>query len=197
MKSTKIILTKEMFRKCAPYATQENIDKYYEPLLITMDDYRIDTALRLSCFLANIIHESGSFRYAKEIASGQEYDTGSKAKSLGNTLEKDGDGQKYKGRGPMQITGKTNYKMITDSSIGAKYKIDLVKNPELLEDPLYGMLAAGWYWNFKGLNSYADRWDFKTIVLKINGGLTHYPERVGHWIRCKEVLNVRPLTGLV
>jgi hypothetical protein len=69
------------------------------------------------------IAERGSDKYLSK------YDTGVLAKRLGNTPEADGDGQKYKGRGYVQITGLANYKFF--SKITGK---DLVKNPDLALD---------------------------------------------------------------
>lgn len=69
------------------------------------------------------IAEKGSDKYLSK------YDTGVLAKRLGNTPEADGDGQKYKGRGYVQITGLANYKFF--SKITGK---DLVKNPDLALD---------------------------------------------------------------
>ena len=69
------------------------------------------------------IAEKGSDKYLSK------YDTGTLAKRLGNTPEADGDGQKYKGRGYVQITGLANYKFF--SKITGK---DLVKNPDLALD---------------------------------------------------------------
>jgi putative chitinase len=87
-------------------------------------------------------------------------------KNLGNTDF--GDGWKYKGRGPLQCTGKSNYKSFSDYT-----GIDFVEKPELLLDLKHGLEFACFYWNKKGLNqlckddSYAT---CKKITIKINGG---------------------------
>ncbi|AHY26819.1 putative endolysin [Acinetobacter phage vB_AbaP_Acibel007] len=69
------------------------------------------------------IAERGSDKYLSK------YDTGKLAVRLGNTPEADGDGQLYKGRGYVQITGRANYKFF--STITGK---DLIKNPDLALD---------------------------------------------------------------
>lgn len=144
----------------------------------TFEKFEINTALRQAHFLSQFIHESGGFRYVKEIASGEAYEG---RVDLGNTSP--GDGVKYKGRGYPQITGKNNYAQIS-KDLG----IDFVSNPELLEQSPYNMLSAGWYWNSRNLNKWADKDDGKTITLKINGGLNGFIDRQNWLIKCKEVL---------
>jgi hypothetical protein len=84
--------------------------------------------------LATGHHESDFWRTLTEYASGKAYDTGSKAKALGNTPEADGDGQFYKGRGFVQITGRRNY-----ADWGKRLGIDLVGQPYLAMDLKYAV----------------------------------------------------------
>ena len=77
-----------------------------------MSKYGIVTRLRMAAFIAQIGHESGQLLFVRELGSNQylsKYDTGTLAKRLGNTPEADGDGQKYRGRGLIQVTGRANY----------------------------------------------------------------------------------------
>jgi putative chitinase len=144
----------------------------------TFEQFEINTELRQAHFLSQIIHESGGFRYVKEIASGEAYEN---RDDLGNTSP--GDGVRYKGRGYIQITGKNNYIQLS------KYLgVDFVTKPELLEQAPYNMLSAGWYWNSRNLNKWADKDDVKTITMKINGGLNGFIDRQNWLVRCKEVL---------
>lgn len=81
-------------------------------LNIAMARYAIDTRLRIAAFIAQIGHESGQLRYVRELGSDSylaKYDSGQLALRLGNTPEADGDGQLYRGRGLIQVTGRTNY----------------------------------------------------------------------------------------
>ena len=147
------------------------------------ESFEINTPLRWAHYLAQIAHESGEFRYTEEIASGKAYDTGSLAVKLGNTPQADGDGQKYKGRGLIQLTGTFNY---------SAYKnfcgYDVLKNPELLSKPVGSIRSSMWYWKKKSLNYYADRDDFKTITLKINGGYNGIEDRKKKLDKAKKVL---------
>lgn len=170
----------------APFSTDKLRIAVIQPLNEAMNEFQINTPLRVAAFLAQIIHESGSFRYVKEIASGEAYDTGKKAIALGNTPEKDGDGQKYKGRGYIQITGLTNYK-----ECGKALNLDLINQPELLEQVVNACRSAAWFWNVKNLNSYADVGLFGKITHIINGGYNGAEERLANYARCKKVLGVK------
>ena len=113
----------------------------FVPVLNTaMVRYQIVGSLRVAAFIAQIGHESGQLRYVREMGSDQylsKYDTGSLARRLGNTPEADGDGQKYRGRGLIQITGRANY-MTCGEALG----LDLINHPELLEMPQHGCMSA-------------------------------------------------------
>ena len=181
--------TLEQFKRMFPYAKMSNIDRYYEPLKANMALFGITEDEAVAAFLAQLAHESGSLNYVKELASGAAYDTGRLAVQLGNTPEADGDGQKYKGRGLIQITGKNNYKRVADA-LG----VDCINHPELLEDPQYATASACWYWAQAGLNKYCNPCtdeNFKIITKKINGGYNGLADRQAHWKRCKDVLNVK------
>lgn len=131
-------------------------------------------------------HESGQFRYVKELGGDQylsKYDTGSLAKRLGNTPEADGDGQKYRGRGLIQITGRANY-----SECGEALGLDLINQPELLEQPQYAAMSAAWFWSTRGLNALADQKDFAKITRRINGGLNGQADRQSLYEKALKVL---------
>ena len=159
----------------------------YTPVLnAAMVHFQIVTSLRKAAFLAQIGHESGQFRYVRELGGDQylsKYDTGSLAKRLGNTPEADGDGQKYRGRGLIQITGRANY-----GACGEALGLDLVNKPELLEQPQYACLSAAWFWASKGLNTLADAGNFDKITQCINGGQNGAADRKALYARALKVL---------
>jgi putative chitinase len=163
--------------------------KWLEPLLETFEKYEINTPKRQACFLGQCMHESGGFKFLREnlnySAKGlvatwpsrfpnEEYadEFARKPERIANKVysgrmgnTEDGDGAKYIGRGLIQLTGKDNYKAVSEA-LG----IDLVANPQLLEEPRYAALSAGWFWNKKGLNALADASDIETMTKRINGG---------------------------
>lgn len=173
-------MTIKQFTKCFPYATKENIEKFYAPLTAAMEEYEINTDRRQAAFLAQLAHESGSLRYVEEIASGEAYEG---RKDLGNTMP--GDGKRFKGRGLIQITGRSNYQDVSD-----ELKYDFIADPEALEKPGAASFSAAWFWWARHLNRLADIDAFEKITRKINGGLNGYEDRCKHWEITKNALGV-------
>lgn len=155
---------------------------YLEPLNAAMREFDISNPLREAAFLATVAVESGELRYARELASGADYDVGAKAKALGNTPEDDGDGEKYKGRGLIQITGTHNYR-----ACGVALGLDLVAAPELLEQPGLACRSAAWFWSSRHLNALADAGNFLLITKRVNGGTNGWADRVKYYERAKNV----------
>lgn len=166
-----------------------------EPLTVAMIGGQIDTRLRICAFLAQIGHESGGlqtmsenlnysaegllktwptrFTAATAAACARNPEKIANivyANRMGNTAP--GDGWKYRGRGPIQITGKNNY-----LACGKALGIDLVSNPEKLEQPEYAARSAAWFWESNGLNSLADADRFTDITRRINGGTNGMEDR--------------------
>ncbi len=145
---------------------------FLEPLNAAMAEFKIDTPARQAMFLAQVGHESGQLNFLKELASGEAYDTGKLAARLGNTPEADGDGQRNKGRGLIQITGARNYLLCLMA-----LDVDTINHPELLEQPEFACRSAAWFWWNNGCNELADKRDFLTITKRINGGLNGLEDR--------------------
>jgi putative chitinase len=187
--------------------------KWLEPLLETFEKYEISTPKRQACFLGQIMHESGSFKFTKEnlnysakalmatwpsrfpdLETASQFERqpekiANKVYSgrMGNT--EDGDGAKYIGRGLIQVTGKENY-----THCGEALGLDLVSNPQLLEEPRYAALSAGWFWNKKGLNALADEGtkdSFEVMTKRINGGLLGLDDRKSKMIEVLKALGAQ------
>jgi len=158
------------------------------PLNSAMTHRDINTPKRIAAFLAQVGHESGQLQYVRELGNNQylnKYDTGTLALRLGNTPEADGDGQKYRGRGLIQITGHDNYR---ECSLGLFGDERLLSLPQLLEQPQWAAESAAWFWAQNGLNELADRDQFNSITRRINGGLNGLEDRLQLWARAREVL---------
>jgi putative chitinase len=159
----------------------------FVPVLNTaMGKYQIVTRLRIAAFIAQVGHETGQLRYLRELGSDaylSRYDTGRLALRLGNTPEPDGDGQQYRGRGLIHITGLDNYR-----ACGEALALDLVNHPELLEIPQHAAMSAAWFWASRGLNTLADAGQFEVITRRINGGLNGQDDRLALYERALQVL---------
>lgn len=152
----------------------------------TMQAYTISNRLRAAAFLGQLAHESGEFRFMEELwgptTQQKRYEPPSDlATRLGNTQP--GDGKRYKGRGPIQITGRANYKRYGDL-LG----LNLVAQPELAATPAIGLSAAGMYWRTNGLNALAELQDYRGITRRINGGYIGWDERLRYYELAKKVL---------
>ncbi len=132
----------------------------------------INTSLKKAHFLAQLCAESGSLKYAEELASGTDYEGRS---DLGNT--EFGDGKKFKGRGLIQITGRTNY-----TTFGTYCGEDLITgaNHKKVAEPKYAVLSAIWYWSSRKLNQHADDDEFLEICYRVNGGFNGLQERAAY-----------------
>lgn len=165
-------------------------DKWADAIQATCDKFEINTPERQAGFIAQLAHESGIFKFVKEnlnysdkalLAVFPKYFNAENVQSyarqpekianrvygnrMGNGDEASGDGFKYCGRGLIQLTGKDNYKRFSDA-VG----VDFVSNPELVEQPEYACLSAGWFWSVNGLNKLADAKDILGMTKRINGG---------------------------
>lgn len=193
------MITIDQLKAIVPSIRPANLQLYTDLLNRFMPKYGIDTPGRVAPFLANLAHESGSFNYTREIASGKAYEG---RKDLGNTQP--GDGPRYKGRGLIQITGRDNYEWCSRSLYSDPR---LINNPELLEKPEAATESACWFWrDVKKLNGIADMPDnwvharkmkdgstklynrFEWIVLLINGGQNGLAERKAFYERAKAVI---------
>ena len=171
----KTYITIEQLKEIASTKNIILLTELVGPLNECLEKYQINTKLRVCHFLAQVLHESGSFIYFRELASGTAYEG---RKDLGNINP--GDGVKYKGRGVIQITGRANYTSLT-KDLG----VDFVGQPILLENHQYGVISAGWFWNKKSLNKYADLDDVTKITKLINGGLNGFDDRCAYLHKAK------------
>ena len=160
-----------------PYVDKDDFKKLF-PLL---GDTRTDKCNIISAFAAQLAHESVGLAIFEEFASGEAYE--GRCKQLGNCNP--GDGVKYKGRGDIQITGRSNYQQVS-SYLGE----DFIKKPELLVFPSYGFKASVWFWVKNNLNQYCTGKlnDFIELTKKINGGINGLEDRINKWNNAKNVV---------
>ena len=171
-------------------------EKWLQPLIDVFEKYQINTIKRQASFIGQCQHESNNFKTLEEnlhyspqrlvavfpsrfpnIESAIEFNTPEKIANkiyggrMGNL--KDGDGYKFRGRGLVQLTGRDSYIAFANAT-----GIDAINNPDLILQPEYACLSAGWFWNKRNLNSLADIEDYKTMTQRINGGLIGLDDRI-------------------
>jgi putative chitinase len=182
---------------------------WLEAVISILTVFELNTKLRKCSFLAQLGHESNGFTtFAENLNYSAEtlrrvlgnHFTAEEALSyahqpirianrayanrLGNGDENSGDGWRYRGRGPIQLTGKNNYR-----AYGEKLSLNLLSDPDLLLVPLTGCRAAGHFWQVHNLNAYADRDDQLGITHVINGGTNGLEQRLEYLHRLEEVIN--------
>jgi predicted chitinase len=158
-----------------PGLTRSLATSYLPSMEAAQREFQITSEARSRMWLAQVGHESVSLRYFEEIASGAAYEG---RKDLGNTQP--GDGVRYKGRGPIQLTGRANY-----TTAGNALKLPLVDNPPMAADPRYAFRVSAWWWFTHGLNQISDTGDVTAATRRINGGLNGLSDRQSRYARCK------------
>jgi predicted chitinase len=187
------MLTSEQLHAIMPQLAAAKGATLFPFLTAAIAEFAIDAPARTAAFLAQLAHESGQFRFMEEIwgptpAQRRYEPVSTLASTLGNTEA--GDGFRFKGRGPIQITGRANYKRFGDL-LG----LDLVGEPQHAAQPEVAFRVAALFWSKKGLNELADQVTpeaFKEITRRINGGFNGLPDRQKFYEAAKRVLDVVP-----
>lgn len=127
------MLTDAQLQHIMPRLAAAKLQLYLPPLNQALQTYGVDTMQRTAAFIAQLAHESGEFRWMEEIwrptDPQRRYEPpGTLAARLGNT--EPGDGKRFNGRGPIQITGRFNY-----AKYGALLGVGLVAQPQLAATP--------------------------------------------------------------
>jgi putative chitinase len=156
------------------------IEPFLQPLNEGFERFQVNTPLRVCHFLAQVLHESGEFRWMEELADGGAYEGRA---DLGNVQA--GDGYRFKGRGLIQVTGRANY-----SQISKDLNIDYLNSPQRLAKIPDCVNSAFWFWNSRNLSRWADVDDFDRITRIVNGGYNGYEDRKKYLTRAKEVFGL-------
>ena len=188
-------VTTETLARMSGRAVNDNMRSVIDGLAMAGIGAGLNRPHRLAIYLAQIGHESDWFRWDREIwgntAAQARYDTRT---DLGNTAAADGDGYLYRGRGPIQITGKFNYRRFTAwaQKLDARAP-DFVASPDLVNTDPWEGLGPIWYWDRgnptgESLNVYADEANHEMVTRRINGGLAGYADRLTRYTRAALVL---------
>ena len=206
------MITAEQFHKLFPLNPEPEV--WAAAMAEVFPQYGIDTPQRIACFLAQCGHESGGWRVFEEnlnysaqglmgifgkyfptMELAQEYQRQPEkianriyANRMGNGPEESGDGYKYRGRGPIQLTGKANYTKFAQDMFEDWQNV--VDNPDWVTyDKNFALMSAIWFWNAHNLNHYADIGDLKQMTKIINGGYLGLEDRIAHYNECIKELS--------
>ena len=137
----------------------------YDAIEKALGDEGILTPLTLLGALATIRVEVGrSFKPVLEIASGDAYEG---RRDLGNTQA--GDGRRYKGRGWIQITGRSNYDIF-----GKRIGVDLINNPDLALTVENSAKILAAYFKDRRVHEFCNQRDWRMVRIRVNGGLNGF-----------------------
>lgn len=189
------MLTDSHIQAIMPSLPAAKLSAYLPYLQSAQTEFAIDRPAREAAFIAQLAHESGQLRFMEEIwgptdAQKRYEPPTTLARKLGNTEA--GDGKRFKGRGPIQITGRANYE-----KFGVLLGIDLIAEPPKAAAPDVAFRIAGLYWIKNGLNELADLASveaFREITKRINGGLNGLKDRERFYATAREVLGVPDLS---
>lgn len=164
-----------------PNLDRKQAEALSEALGLAMHANGINTPARAEMFIAQCAHESGGFQISTEFASGAAYEG---RKDLGNI--KPGDGVRFRGRGFIQITGRTNY-----FNVSKALHRNFLKSPELLAKSPWSSLSAAWWWNNAGCNTLCDSGSLedrlRVVTRRINGGYNGIKDRRSYLRRARIV----------
>lgn len=174
--------------------------------------YGLNTKLRTAAFIAQCGHESGGWKvfsenlnysaeglrkvFPKYFKTDEEAAKFARkpmdianivyANRMGNGNAASGDGWKFRGRGPIQLTGKDNYAAFSKDIFGDD---SIVKGPDqIIMDRKICVLSAIWFWNKNNLNTFADSGDILNMTKRINGGTIGLKDREHHYQEALKVL---------
>ena len=184
-------MTSDQFQRIMPGLASPKREQLFPFLQAAMAEFGINTPAREAAFVAQLAHESGQLRFMEEIwgptDAQRRYEPASTlAAKLGNTQA--GDGKRFKGRGPIQITGRSNY-----GRFGSLLSLDLLAAPERAAVPDTAFRVAALFWQKNGLNEIADQATseaFREMTRRINGGFNGLKEREQFYATARAVLGV-------
>lgn len=178
------VITKEQLKRIMLNVKDAGLDAHVEGINAALVEFDILTVLHVAAYLGQVALESGELKYMEEIADGSAYEG---RKDLGNVNP--GDGKRYKGRGPIQLSGRANYR-----AAGLALGLPLEENPEMVATPAVGHRVSAWFWKANGLNEKADSLDYKLVTSTVNGRATigppcHYERRLEYYARALAVFS--------
>jgi putative chitinase len=185
------VISLAVLRAACPERTDAQIAPWIEPIKTACQKFEINTIRRVAAFVAQMAHESGlkpgreenlnysakrltevwPKRFPARAAAAPYANNPEKLANrvyggrLGNGNEASGDGWRFRGGGPLQVTGRTNWQGFA-SDMGMTIDAALAYG-RTLEG---GIMAAAWFWEENGINRLADTPGVNDESRRINGG---------------------------
>ena len=206
-----MLVTHEQLCQFFEDTTEEWLLECVEPLNEALTFYEINNPERISMFLAQVGHESAGMSVMEEnlnysaqglnkifpkyfIRAGRDANAYAKkpekianvvySSRMGNGNEASGDGYRYRGRGFIQLTGKSNY-----AAFAADMEMPLEEATAWLETAEGAIWSACWFWDSRELNKWADKGDIVTVTKKINGGTIGLEDRKNHYAEALHIFS--------
>jgi putative chitinase len=202
-------VTKEQVRRMMPGTSIIVIDNHYDSMMKCTEMYQINTIRRIAAFMGQIYVESAgltrmveNLNYSAEglmktwpkrfpsLEFANKYHRKPEkianyvyAGRMGNGDTASGEGWKFRGRGPIQATGKDLYLLLSKV-----FGFDFIANPDALTQPPYAALSAGYYWHVNKINTFADKGDIRGVTYCINKGLLELNKRTDAYERNLKIL---------
>lgn len=184
------------------------VEVWYTELYEMLPVFDITTVQRVASFIAQTSHESGGYRQLTENlnyssdalvkvwpkhfdqSNARDYHRNPEKianrayrNRMGNRDEGSGDGWRYRGRGLIQLTGKSNYTRFAQYA-----EISPEEAADYIETPRGAVHSACWFWTTNDLNKFADANDLIGMTKRINGGTIGLNDRIKHYNHAIEVL---------
>jgi len=190
------LLTPHAFRQATGLASAK-ADEWYASIMAACLEFDINTRVRITAFLAQVAHESGTFLYTSEIWGPTPAQMRYKQRAdLGNTEPEAlrhayvagviDVGKFYRGHGLIQITGFYNHKKAA-LALGVPADSD----PAILASKSLAARSAAWWWKAHGCNELADAGDFVALTRRINGGVNGLADRQVRYARAQAAITVQ------
>ena len=209
------MLTETQLKQLIP--NNKYVSYWHHALEQLLPDYDINTPKRIAAFIAQCAHESAGFTALQENLNykpdtlrrlfpkyfptdelAKEYASRSNKQEaianriysgrMGNGDESSGDGYRFRGRGLIQLTGRSNYQAFADSIEVDDRPLKIDEVPEYLSCFEGASQSACWFWETNKLNEIADRGDIMTLTKRINGGTIGLQDRIKHYNHALHVL---------
>lgn len=194
-------------------APNERVKEFVASFNELADTFGINTPLRVCGYIANVAHETNELKYLEEnlnysasrlmqvwpsrfktISFAEKYAHNPEklgnyvyANRMGNGSEASGDGYRFRGRGYLGTTGKSNYRKYAKSTF---CNGDLMNNPEWLAQQPGCQKSAMFFWYSNNLNRYADDDDIRGLCKAINGGNLGLANRMYYYRIAKKVFGI-------